>query len=285
MLDQSTQHRELARRQVDQTSLRADLVGGQVDLELAEAELLEPVGRRRAPEDSLHAGDHLRRRGGLDDVVVTAETKPADLVRVAVAGAQEEHRHGSNPGAVGDRSRSPTRREASRPGAPGRDVRARSARSSRGRLRHAEPGSPRPPGNPASAPRSARRPRRPGSTRLCPQRRSRGSVSPKPGAGEVPATSVSSTFHRRLLWLLSGRVIIEAVSLLGRHRSRGLLLAPATGRADRPVAPRVRMRRLAGERRSATRLYHERIAEHLISVDGLPADEHPEDARVLTLRA
>src|SRR6266567_7041479 len=45
------------------------------------------------PQDRLDAGYHLCRGGGLDDVVVAAETEPPDLVRVAVASAQEKHRH------------------------------------------------------------------------------------------------------------------------------------------------------------------------------------------------
>ena len=46
-------------------------------------------------------------------------------------------------------------------------------------------------------------------------------------AVSVSAAPLSSVFHRRLLWLLSGRAIIESVNPSRRQRPRALLLAPA----------------------------------------------------------
>jgi hypothetical protein len=67
-------------------------VRGEIDLEAAEAKPSRDAARARAAQDRLDAGDDLRRGRRLADVVVGAEPEAADLVGVAVPGAEEQDR-------------------------------------------------------------------------------------------------------------------------------------------------------------------------------------------------
>ena len=85
-------------------------------------------GSRRAAQDRLDAGDDLRRGRRLDDVVVGAEPEPADLVGIAVAGAEEQDRDvcvGPDPRTAQTLTRPAASRRAARSPASSRAPRPR----------------------------------------------------------------------------------------------------------------------------------------------------------------
>src|SRR4029079_4930295 len=169
----------------------------------------EPTCRGCPPQDRLDARDHLCRGGGLDDVVVAAENKPADLVCVAVARAQEEHRHvrittkaaaDLEPRLVGQHHV-----QEHQVGTALRELLARLAAA--GGVAHPE----------ALGLQEVAHQLRDLLVVLDDQDRRRCLVSAahttsvaQAVATESPPTALSSTFHRRLPGLLSARAIIEA---------------------------------------------------------------------------
>ena len=228
MLDEDSQQRDSRAVSSICRPSQLTLVRGQVDLELAEAERPQPAGWRDAPQHRLDARNYLRRCDGLDDVVVAAETEPSDLVGVAVASAQEEDRYGRvTAKATADLEACSS--AASRPAAPGRtpalELFAGLAAAS---------------GKPHGKPSTSRKSRissaicsSSSTTRSTPSRshrRSHDAVSPEPEPAKGSVAPLSSTFHRRLPRLLSGRPSMTRVKLVCSLARRVGGHVPARGR-------------------------------------------------------
>src|SRR5262249_50421346 len=90
MFCQQLQQFELARREWYDLAIHADLTCAHVQQEPSEVEGGGGRGSSRASQHRLYPCHYLTRRRGLHNVIVAAETQPANLVGVALLRAQEE---------------------------------------------------------------------------------------------------------------------------------------------------------------------------------------------------